>query len=627
MPRSDATLKIDADVRGASKAINKLNKDLGAVKLNAMVNLGKEALKVGDSVIQSAYSFKQLETALASVSGSAKAGRESFDKLLKLSKNTQFTVSDLSREFIKLKAAGIEPTDELMTTFADTAAVTTDGLGTMSAMADMLARTTAGGLGLEDVNRLADRGVPVFRILSEQLGLSRLEITEFGKSAEGAKLITDTLFKALGKEFGGNAAKNADHVAVALQNLDMQTDLLLVALGEAGLFTALKVVVEGFTAVVEIADATIDALFGVEKALDNNARKAKKAATNTEALASKQVWLNGLYREQKAIDEGRLSVSKSHEEQLINQIRLAEKDLGIVQARVDAGQGDIEYIREKTNATKNSTVALQEKIEAVKNLRTEEEISNDFKSLTDSLRTESQIINDDYQNKLTLLDEYYGTKSEKDNAYYQVKQQLEKKHQTKISAIQKASYDEQLQLFNDGKLAQVDLTKLSEQQMLDFTKDAGYSALSALAQHNKKAFKMKKAYDIGVAVTGTAVAIVNALQQYPWPFNLAIAAINAAAGYAQIQTIRSQQYQGRQFGGTTTGNTPYIVGERGPEVFTPGRTGTITPNGAGGKPINVTFNINATDASGFDELLQTRKPMIIGMVRQAVHEQPALLQG
>ena len=33
-------------------------------------------------------------------------------------------------------------------------------------------------------------------------------------------------------------------------------------------------------------------------------------------------------------------------------------------------------------------------------------------------------------------------------------------------------------------------------------------------------------------------------------------------------------------GGTVTGGRTYLVGERGPELFTAGRTGTITPNNA-----------------------------------------------
>ena len=33
-------------------------------------------------------------------------------------------------------------------------------------------------------------------------------------------------------------------------------------------------------------------------------------------------------------------------------------------------------------------------------------------------------------------------------------------------------------------------------------------------------------------------------------------------------------------GGTAQANKSYMVGERGPEIFTPGATGTVTPNHA-----------------------------------------------
>jgi hypothetical protein len=33
---------------------------------------------------------------------------------------------------------------------------------------------------------------------------------------------------------------------------------------------------------------------------------------------------------------------------------------------------------------------------------------------------------------------------------------------------------------------------------------------------------------------------------------------------------------------------PYLVGERGPELFVPGASGQIIPNGAAGSTINVT---------------------------------------
>jgi phage-related minor tail protein len=44
----------------------------------------------------------------------------------------------------------------------------------------------------------------------------------------------------------------------------------------------------------------------------------------------------------------------------------------------------------------------------------------------------------------------------------------------------------------------------------------------------------------------------------------------------------------RANGGPVMGGGTYLVGERGPELFTPGSSGMITPNGAGGGTINIT---------------------------------------
>jgi hypothetical protein len=55
---------------------------------------------------------------------------------------------------------------------------------------------------------------------------------------------------------------------------------------------------------------------------------------------------------------------------------------------------------------------------------------------------------------------------------------------------------------------------------------------------------------------------------------------------------------GRAMGGPVSSGTAYVVGERGPELFVPGKSGTIIPNGAGGgTTINLTVN-GAIDAEG-----------------------------
>jgi len=60
-------------------------------------------------------------------------------------------------------------------------------------------------------------------------------------------------------------------------------------------------------------------------------------------------------------------------------------------------------------------------------------------------------------------------------------------------------------------------------------------------------------------------------------------------------------------GGPVTGGKPYIVGERGPELFTPGVSGNITPNHALGGSTNVIVNVDASGSSVEGDEQQSRE--------------------
>ena len=53
----------------------------------------------------------------------------------------------------------------------------------------------------------------------------------------------------------------------------------------------------------------------------------------------------------------------------------------------------------------------------------------------------------------------------------------------------------------------------------------------------------------------------------------------------------------RANGGPVMGGGSYIVGERGPEIFSPGVSGTITPNHALGGSTNIVVNVDASGSS------------------------------
>jgi phage-related minor tail protein len=80
---------------------------------------------------------------------------------------------------------------------------------------------------------------------------------------------------------------------------------------------------------------------------------------------------------------------------------------------------------------------------------------------------------------------------------------------------------------------------------------------------------------------------------------------NASGGIAE-HVFNPSSYTGKANGGPIDANTPYMVGERGPEMIIPRSAGTVIPNhqlGMGGTT-NVTNNyINAIDAKSFEDRL------------------------
>lgn len=70
------------------------------------------------------------------------------------------------------------------------------------------------------------------------------------------------------------------------------------------------------------------------------------------------------------------------------------------------------------------------------------------------------------------------------------------------------------------------------------------------------------------------------------------------------------------------GNTAFMVGEQGPEMFVPERPGTIVPSDETsqlGTPINANINITALDADGVEDILMNQRGNIIGMLRDAAN--------
>jgi len=92
---------------------------------------------------------------------------------------------------------------------------------------------------------------------------------------------------------------------------------------------------------------------------------------------------------------------------------------------------------------------------------------------------------------------------------------------------------------------------------------------------------------------------------------------------ARVSAIRSQTYGGRQEGGPVTGGSAFLVGEAGPEVFTPKTNGEIIPldKMSSGKKVQVNFNITTLDSADFQDMLVRERGVIVNIINDAVIEQ------
>ena len=198
------------------------------------------------------------------------------------------------------------------------------------------------------------------------------------------------------------------------------------------------------------------------------------------------------------------------------------------------------------------------------------------------------------------------------------RQNLEKQAETK----RQQQFNTALENIRSGKLEELDIENMTTKQKVEVAK-AGFSTiLEQGATFNKEMFEINKKVQIATALVNTYAGVTNALKTYPPPFSFIMAGAQLAFGMAQVNAIKNQQFPGRERGGPVQKGKGYLVGESGVEYFQPNQNGTIIPNDQmmGQNNVTVNFNINATDAGSFDELLIERRDTIVGVINEALNE-------
>lgn len=153
---------------------------------------------------------------------------------------------------------------------------------------------------------------------------------------------------------------------------------------------------------------------------------------------------------------------------------------------------------------------------------------------------------------------------------------------------------------------------------VDGLQESGVKVVDTLKGTYKTAFDMHKSFAIKDALIDTYKAVSTALSSAPPPANYGLAAVALAQGIANVQTLRATSF--REKGGPVTAGSPYIVGEKGPELIIPSQAANVIPNDQLGGGNNFVINISANDTAGFDELLSSRRATLMELINQSLNE-------
>lgn len=557
---ADQQLKIRIDaIDNSTKALNNVKKQLQDVgttttKVASSFSLLATTIAtvVGATAVKAVYdvskNFQDLRSTLGFVTGSAKSGGNALNFLTQYAKKSTFSVNDLANTFITLYSAGINPTEELLQTFTDTASATTDQLDTLNDLTRLFAKSVEGGIGLQSLNQLASKGIPVFRILKEQIGLAREDINKFGESAEGSRQILDALQKGLAKTYFGATASRADDLSVSMSRLYKEVQIALNIIGENGFSKSLS---QATKSLGELVDALEPVFVGLGKLsgffLDATDGAFKFGTEVAKALK---------YTIKQEIDDIKKATDLMYKN-IFGKDRVAK----VTTENTVVGKGTIGEITAPVIDAKTTT--------------TLENILSKFKILS--------------ADTTSIADKIAGG----------LVKGIENFSQGLAEAIVL------------GKSLQGTLKAVAQSILIDIIKSQISLIAKLLTQLAiEKLITQEKI--IQSSISGGGGGFLGTLARIGF---------NAIAGGGSVPLDAPNLYNPvmEAEGGALSAGNPYMVGERGRELFIPSTNGTMIPNHDLGGGTNITFNIQANDVRGIKELLIDNRATIINLVNQGAN--------
>ena len=203
----------------ANAVADQQRRNLSAVATGAKYAAGGLAVFAGAGLVKATTDgirfnaqMESSELALKNLLGGSQEAKKYLDDLYETAKQTPFEFTDLTEASRRLISFGLDAdkTKEILN-------ATGDAVAAMGGSAENIDRVTLalgqmqakGKVSAEELLQLTEAGIPAYKILQDELGLTGDQIADIGNQGIKADAAIDALTRGMEDRFGGMAAKQA----------------------------------------------------------------------------------------------------------------------------------------------------------------------------------------------------------------------------------------------------------------------------------------------------------------------------------------------------------------------------------------------------------------------------------
>tara|TARA_R100001443_G_scaffold25784_3_gene38820 strand:- start:2553 stop:4550 length:1998 start_codon:yes stop_codon:yes gene_type:complete len=586
--------RFEAQGKSAKKAAGDIQGLTGAVKGFVTAAALAGAAKF---VFANTAELEKQTRSLQVLTGSLDTAKGIISELQDFGAVTPFTSTELIDTAKRLKAFGVETTKlvDITKRLGDVAGATGADLGGITTAFGQI--QAKGKLQTEELLQLQERGVDLAGVLKKEYNLTGEEFSEALQkgqiSAEAAefalKKLTDT-----GGMYADGAISQSDTLSGKLSTLVDNVQRIAQALG-ALLAPMLKKI---FDLTNNALTQINDLMFAMTNPGAASARKAIQGGRlpfNVQGAAELFEGTGVGGRGLKGMQETSTQLAKmggNRRDILLRlmQDRLAEMDAVNI-PQVDTTVPTLPPLNTGDPKDTAKTKKLREQKDLTVEMNALLEMQQALRFSTDEI-AKSRIAREiEFQRiiEAQLLPMQEARAIEKaENDHLENVAAIMSKKINQAAKLNKVNLDGMRAIFEQGEMIDMQIEKQAE-KMKSLYKSIGDTISSGIVDSLSSAVEGTKS--LAEVASDTLKSLSKILLRF------GVQSLLGGLGGGNPGSIFTKLFGGgRASGGTVTGGRSFLVGERGPELFTPGRTGSIAPNSALGGA-NVTVNVDASGSS------------------------------